>query len=68
MKVKGIYDEPRYELYFRSGGFDSITSHRFLDLLTAKDYCKKLNNELKKKGYNDRKYIIVKITRELIEE
>lgn len=66
--ISSIYDEPRYELYFRSNGFDSITKERFLSLSSAKDYCNKLNAELNKKGYTDRKYIIVKVTRELIQE
>ena len=68
MDKQSCYDLPRYELYFRSGGFDSMTVHRFLNIDTAIDYCKKLNNKLKEQGYNDREYIVVKVSRDLIYE
>ena len=68
MEKPSYYDLPRYELYFRTGGFDSITKLRFLNVDSAIDYCKKLNNKLKEQGYNDREYIVVKVSRDLIYE
>lgn len=64
----------RYELYFRTFTEDgkiemeSITKYKFKTLEEAQQQQTILNRNLKYKGYNDRKYIILKITREYIEE
>lgn len=64
----------RYELYFRTftqNGkieMESITKYKFKTLEDAQQQQTILNRNLRYKGYNDRKYIILKITREYIKE
>lgn len=62
----------RYELYFRTfiddnkGHVDSITTERYKKLEDALSRQKILNRGLKYKGYTDRTYVIVKVTREYL--
>ena len=65
--MNDIKENVTYELLFRSGNLESITKYKFSILENAKRKCNELNQGLRYKGYNDRKYIITKVTKEYID-
>lgn len=67
--IKTLEDDnkkTRYELFFRVDGIESITIYKFKNKEDAINMRNSLNKGLKLSGYNDREYVLAKVTREYI--